>query len=74
MSAYVRKLNASGSILWTKTYGTPAYDDARGIATITGSEIYTIGETQGSLAHTNRGGRDGYLRKQNSTSGLVWNR
>jgi hypothetical protein len=74
MSAYVRKLNASGSILWTKTYGTPAYDDALGVATITGSEIYTTGETQGSLAHTNIGGRDGYLRKQNSTGGLVWNR
>lgn len=74
MSAFVRKLSASGSILWTKTYGTPAYDDARGIATITGSEIYTTGETQGSLAHPNRGGRDGYLRKQSSSGGLVWTR
>ncbi len=74
MNAYVRKLSTSGSIVWTKLYGTPAYDDARGVATITGSEIYTTGETQGSLAHTNIGGRDGYLRKQNSTGGLVWNR
>lgn len=74
MNAYMRKLSGSGSILWTKTYGTSAYDDARGVATITGSEIYTTGETQGSLAHTNIGGRDGYLRKQNSTGGLVWNR
>ncbi len=74
MNAYVRKLSASGSILWTKLYGTPTYDDARGVATIIGSEIYTTGETQGSLAHTNRGGRDGYLRKMNSTGGLVWNR
>jgi hypothetical protein len=73
-NAMTRKLNASGSVLWTKTYGTPAYDDARGIDTITGSEIYTTGETQGSLTHTNRGGRDGYVRKQNSTGGLIWTR
>jgi hypothetical protein len=74
MNAYVRKLSAGGSILWTKTYGTPAYDDARGVATITGNEIYTTGETQGSLAHTNIGGRDGYLRKQNSSGNPIWAR
>lgn len=77
MNAMVRKLNASGSVLWTKTYGTSRYDDAIGIATATGSEIYTIGETQGSLAHPNYGGpqnRDGYLRRQTSTGGLVWMR
>lgn len=74
MNAMVRKLNSSGRVLWTKTFGTPAYDDARGIATITGSEIYVTGETHGSLAHANRGGRDGYLRKMNSSGNLVWNR
>lgn len=73
-NAMTRKLNARGSVLWTKTYGTPKYDDARGIATISGSEIYTTGETQGSLAHTNRGGRDGYVRKMNSTGNPVWTR
>ncbi len=73
-SPFVRKLNSSGTVLWTKTYGTPAYDDALGIATITGSEIYVTGETQGSLSHTNIGGRDGYLRKLNSSGTLVWSK
>jgi hypothetical protein len=73
-NAFIRKLNSSGSVLWTKTYGTSAYDDARAIATINGSEIYTIGETQGSLAHTNIGGSDAYLRKVNSSGNLVWTR
>ncbi len=73
MNAMVRKLSSSGSVLWTKTLGTTAYDDALGIATITGSEIYVTGETQGSLAYTNIGGRDGYLRKFNS-GGTVWTR
>ncbi|CAA9301802.1 MAG: hypothetical protein AVDCRST_MAG93-4660, partial [uncultured Chloroflexia bacterium] len=77
MNAFARKLNSSGTVLFTKTYGTPAYDDARGIATISGSEVYVTGETQGSLAHTNRGGpenRDGYLRKFSSSGGTVWTR
>jgi hypothetical protein len=72
--AFIRKLNSSGSVLWTRTYGTNAYDDALGMATINGSEIYTTGTTQGSLAHTNIGGSDGYLRKVNSSGTLVWTR
>lgn len=72
-SPMVRKLNSSGTVLWTKTYGTSAYDDAISIATVSGSEIYVSGETQGSLAHSNRGGvRDGYIRKFSSTGGTVW--
>jgi hypothetical protein len=73
-NAFIRKLNSSGSVLWTKTYGTSAYDDALGIATINGSEIYTTGSTQGSLAHTNIGGSDAYLRKVNSSGNLLWTR
>ncbi len=61
-------------MVWTKPFGTSAYDDALGIATITGSEIYTTGLTKGSLAHTNIGGEDGYLRKFSSSGGRVWTR
>lgn len=73
-NVFVRKLRPTGAILWTKTFGTPQYDDARGIATINGSEIYVTGETQGSLAHSNYGGSDGYLRKLNSLGNTVWTR
>ena len=55
---FTRKLNGSGTVLFTKTFGTSAYDDARGIATINGSEIYITGSTQGSLAHAYRGGEN----------------
>lgn len=72
--AFTRKLNASGSVLWTKTFGTTAFDDAKGIATINGSEIYVTGLTKGSLAHTNIGGDDGYIRKLNSSGNTLWTR
>lgn len=77
MNAFARKLNSSGSVMWTKTFGTSRYDDGRGIATINSSEIYVTGETQGSLAHSNLGGsenRNGYLRKLNSLGNPVWTR
>ena len=74
-NVFTRKLNSSGSVLWTKTFGTSAYDDARGIATLNGSEIYITGATQGSLAHSFRGGEnDGYIRKLNSSGNPVWTR
>ena len=72
--AFVRKLSPSGSVLWTKQYGTSKYDDTRGIATLDGSAIYTAGATQGSLAAKNLGGSDGYVRKVDGSGNRVWTR
>ncbi len=72
---FSRKLNAQGATVWTKTFGTPQYDDARGIATLNGSELYLTGETQGALAQPNQGGlknRDGYLVKLDGSGNQVW--
>lgn len=71
---FTRKLNSGGTTVLTKTFGTTAYDDARGVATLSGSEIYVTGATQGSLAHPYRGGEsDGYVRKLSSGT-TVWTR
>ncbi len=72
---FTRKLKSSGSTVFTKTFGTSAYDDARGIATVSGSEIYLTGATQGSLVPPYRGGgNDGYVRKLSSSGNPVWTR
>ncbi len=72
---FTRKLNSSGKVLWTKTFGTSAYDDARGIATVNGSGIYITGATQGALAHPYKGGEnDGYISKLNSSGNSIWKR
>ena len=72
---FTRKLSSSGTTVFTKTFGTTAYDDANGIATLNGSEIYLAGSTQGSLAHPFQGGEsDGYVRKLNSSGNPVWTR
>ncbi len=72
--AFFRKLSGSGSVVWTKVFGTSKYDDARGIATLNGSEIYVTGSTQGTLSHPNMGGSDGYLRKMDGSGNRVWTR
>lgn len=74
-NAFTRKLNTSGTTLYTKTFGTSVYDDARGIATYLGDGIYVTGATQGALAHPYMGGEnDGYISKLNSTGSPVWTR
>ncbi len=72
-NAFVRKLNAAGASQWTSTYGTPAYDDARGVMSV-GSGIYATGTTLGSLAHPNKGEEDGYVRKLSATGQPIWTR
>lgn len=73
---FTRKLAASsGTTVFTKTFGTGAYDDARGVATLSGSEVYLTGATKGALAHPFRGGdTDGYVRKLNASGNPVWTR
>lgn len=74
-NAFTRKLNASGTTLWTKTFGTTAYEDARSVSTVTGAAVYVTGATQGSLAHPYRGGEnDGYITKLGSTGTPIWTR
>lgn len=72
-NGFVRKLDSSGSAHWTRRFGTANRDDARGIATRS-SEIYVTGTTDGSLAHANRGGSDGYLRKMGASGNRLWTR
>ena len=73
---FTRKLAASsGTTSFSKTFGASVYDDARGIATLTGSEIYLTGATKGPLAPPYQGGeQDGYVRKLNSGGTPVWTR
>ena len=74
-NAFTRKLNTSGGVVYTKTFGTSAYDDINGVATVTGAAIYVTGATKGALAHPYRGGdTDGYVSRLSSTGSPIWTR
>ena len=75
---FTRKLAASsGATSFSKTFGTSAYDDARGVATLNGSEVFITGATQGPLAPPYQGrtnSNDGYVRELSSSGNPVWTR
>lgn len=70
---FVRKYNTSGSSTWTKQFGTSAYDLPGDIATYSTTESYLIGTTSGTIAGSNHGGSDAFLRRISGSSGNpVW--
>jgi hypothetical protein len=55
--------NDSGTLQWTKQFGTATYDRAYGVATDSSNNLYVTGHTYGSLGGTNAGAFDVYLEK-----------
>jgi len=72
--AFVRKYNASGTVIWTQQFGTAAADRATGIAA-DGSDVYASGSTAGAFAgQTSAGSDDAFIRKYNTNGSEVWTR
>jgi hypothetical protein len=56
--AFVAKYSASGTQLWIKQFGTSSNDDALGISTDSGGNVYVTGNTDGSLENNSNAGSD----------------
>ncbi len=70
---FVRKYSVSGSSPWTKQFGSSEYDFTGDVATFSTSESYLIGTTGGTLAGSNHGAYDAFLRRISGTNGSpVW--
>ena len=69
--------NTTGTVvglLWARVLGTPAYDEARSVATDSSGE-YVAGSTQGTLAgQMSAGGADAFLRKYEVAGTEIWTR
>lgn len=72
--AYVRRYDASGGLLWAKTFGTQADDSAWGVAVDRSGNAYVAGQTAGSLFAANAGDADVFLCKYDASNNLVWGR
>jgi hypothetical protein len=58
---FVRKYDLDGNELWTRQFGTPEYDQARGIA-VHSSRVYLVAWTLGALpGQTNQGFHDAFV-------------
>ncbi|MDI6733188.1 MAG: fibronectin type III domain-containing protein [Planctomycetota bacterium] len=72
MDAFVRKYTHDGTtVLWTKQFGTSAYDYAWAISADS-SGIYVTGQTNGTFpGQTSAGGADAFVIKLDPNSGTV---
>src|SRR5688572_9096445 len=76
--AFVRKYNASGTVLWTRQFGTPGLDfvgtNGGGMA-VGADAVYIGGFTTGAFTGaTNAGGFDAFLRKYDTAGNHLWTR
>jgi hypothetical protein len=73
--AFVVKLDGTGTPQWTRSFGTVAEDNARGIAVDGAGGVYVVGSTSGDLAGNGNAGRsDAYLIKYDAAGTRVWTR
>ncbi len=69
--AYVRKYDASGTLQWTRQFGTADNDVAYGaFADATG--VYVVGYTKGVLGTATLGGADVFVRRYDSNGNALW--
>ncbi len=71
--AFVRKYDLNGDEVWTRQFGTSAFDDINCIAVDEDMRVYVDGGTSGALpGQSNSGGRDAFVRRYDSKGDEVW--
>jgi hypothetical protein len=71
---FVSKYDLSGQLLWTREFGTSAYDDALGIA-VNPRGVYIAGNTKGELpGQVSAGDSDFFVRKFDARGNASWAR
>lgn len=75
LDAVVQKYDGSGSLLWTRQFGSPEQDEAVAVSVGGDGSVVIAGNTSGALpGQTNLGGDDVFVRKYDTSGTLVWTR
>ncbi len=75
IDAFVRKYDTAGNEVWTRQFGTSAYDQASGIHVDSYGNSYIGGATGGTLpGQTSSGAGDAFVRKYDAAGNEVWTR
>lgn len=73
VDVFLTKVAGDGTLVWTRQYGTPSWDQPFAVATGTSGEIYVTGGTMGDLAgHVQIGAGDVFLTKFSPDGTEVW--
>lgn len=73
-TAFIRKFNSSGALLWSKTFGTSVDDWANDVAVDDNGNAYIVGSTLGMLAGSHGGDSDMFVRKYTPSGLVAWTR
>ena len=74
--AFLRKYDAGGNLLWSRQFGTAAYEHATGLAA-SADGVFVTGVISGGAfpdAGIAAGGVDAFVRRYNHNGGAVWTR
>jgi hypothetical protein len=74
VDGFVRVLDATGDLLWTRQFGTAAAEYALGVAVAADGRVLVAGHTMGDLAAPNAGSADAFLRAYDAEGDLLWTR
>ena len=73
--AFVRKYDLDGNQLWTRQFGSPHLDGARGVALDPAGNLLVVGHTEGDLpGQASSGGLDAYIRQYDPEGNARWTR
>ncbi len=70
--AFVRKYDNLGNVLWTRQFGTNTYDSVEAVTVDKDDNVLVAGQTSGSIAGSNAGAMDAFLRKYDSLGNILW--
>ena len=70
---FLSSYSATGALNWARQFGTSGYESIS-LAVDAAGNVYVTGQTAGSMAGTNAGGYDVYVRKYNDTGTVIWTR
>ncbi|MFG0285204.1 MAG: SBBP repeat-containing protein [Phycisphaerales bacterium JB039] len=66
------RYDAAGGLLWTRQFGTAAWDFGEGVALDSAGNIYITGSTEGNLAGPSAGSADIVLAKYSPSGARLW--
>ncbi len=78
---FIQKMDTSGNVIWTKTFGGTFYDDSFSITVDGSGNIYTTGYFQGTVDfdpsegidnHTSNGNQDIFIQKMDALGNFLW--
>jgi len=72
--AYVRRYDPDGNVIWTRQFGTPAFEHFNAVA-FDSTGVYAVGHTDGTLpGQVSAGGFDVFIQRYDRTGELEWTR